>query len=88
MQPLNHQPTNLNPDTFHISREEFNYLNKIQDPIFKELNEKHKNSLLYKSDSLLCIIILICRQNNEYPQDITKLIPLLIKHNTQNHKLN
>jgi len=69
------------PTDLEITPSELDYLNHISEPLFLRLNNHYQHALLLNSDAILCIIILICRANNQYPENINILIPLILKHN-------
>mgnify|MGYP006356535987 FL=1 len=76
------------PADIEISSFEFDYLEKISEPLFQLLNDKYPAANLLDSDHLLCFIIILCRYNNRYPKDITELIPAIKEVNIQKPNLN
>lgn len=72
------------PKDLIISESEAIYLNAISEPLFKILNEQYPESIILESDTILCLVILICRHNAKYPT-IDELINPILKLNTHQH---
>lgn len=82
MKKLNMPPIEKIPADMEISRAESDYLGLIENDLFYRINQL-PNSLLLTSDSILCLVIIICRHNKKYPTNMELFIPFILKHNTQ-----
>lgn len=75
-------PRVINPEVLPITVWEASYIHFLAQKtnMFEDMEAKHPNHNLTLDYALQAVIILTCRFNKEYPEDIERLMPAILPH--------